>query len=259
MASSLMRLMAVGLAVISVSAIEGPKEIIKHETSGLLVKPGETGGYVEAIRSLAHDPELHWRLVSGARNRWSDEFFSQKDGQSRQWQCMKRFANENRARCNDLSQVCPSFIVRKFLGLLEHGWDAQIVCSTSNRADWKNFPELSNYAGIQRRIHVGWPHRPQWLAILLLPAALLNCLVRNPAGLWHYLTRGLKRFGLGVLRMSYLDASLIAIKPDLVHFEFGSLAMDRMHVKELLDCKVTVSFRGYDLNDPDRRGKAGWL
>jgi len=34
----------------------------------------------------------------------------------------------------------------------------------------------------------------------------------------------------------------------LLHFEFGSLAPERMHLKELLGCQVVVSFRGYDLN-----------
>ncbi|MEI8039974.1 MAG: glycosyltransferase family 4 protein [Verrucomicrobiota bacterium] len=51
-----------------------------------------------------------------------------------------------------------------------------------------------------------------------------------------------------MLRRLYLDAALVALRPDLVHFEFGALAVDRMHLKELLGCKVVVSFRGYDMN-----------
>ncbi|MCC6227470.1 MAG: glycosyltransferase family 4 protein, partial [Microthrixaceae bacterium] len=44
--------------------------------------------------------------------------------------------------------------------------------------------------------------------------------------------------------------------PDVVHFEFGALASDRMALRERLGSAVTVSFRGYDLNyvgldDPD--------
>ena len=50
------------------------------------------------------------------------------------------------------------------------------------------------------------------------------------------------------MRRFYLDATLLALQPDLVHFEFGSLAVDRMHLKDLLGCRVVVSFRGYDLN-----------
>jgi colanic acid/amylovoran biosynthesis glycosyltransferase len=93
-----------------------------------------------------------------------------------------------------------------------------------------------------------WPHRPRWLAALLLPWAALFCCCRNPAGSWRYLRRGIGCFGLDVLRRFYLDASVVALKPDAVHFEFGSLAVGRMHLKRLLGCKVIASFRGYDLN-----------
>jgi colanic acid/amylovoran biosynthesis glycosyltransferase len=45
-----------------------------------------------------------------------------------------------------------------------------------------------------------------------------------------------------------LDLEFICLKPDIIHFEFGSLAVGRTHLKELLNCKLSVSFRGYDLN-----------
>jgi colanic acid/amylovoran biosynthesis glycosyltransferase len=77
---------------------------------------------------------------------------------------------------------------------------------------------------------------------------LLRCLWQNPAGTFHYLGQGARQFGLGVLRQFYLDAAIVALKPDLVHFEFGALAVGRMHLKQLLGCKVVASFRGYDLN-----------
>jgi colanic acid/amylovoran biosynthesis glycosyltransferase len=38
------------------------------------------------------------------------------------------------------------------------------------------------------------------------------------------------------------------LKPDILHFEFGTLAVGKMHLREILNCKVVVSFRGYDLN-----------
>jgi colanic acid/amylovoran biosynthesis glycosyltransferase len=46
----------------------------------------------------------------------------------------------------------------------------------------------------------------------------------------------------------YLDATLIALQPDLIHFEFGALAPPRMYLKDLLNTRIIVSFRGYDLN-----------
>jgi len=62
------------------------------------------------------------------------------------------------------------------------------------------------------------------------------------------LRKGSKLFGLDIFRRFYLDLELICLKPDIIHFEFGSLATGRTHLKKLLDCKISVSFRGYDLN-----------
>ncbi|MGB2711211.1 MAG: glycosyltransferase, partial [Conexibacter sp.] len=44
------------------------------------------------------------------------------------------------------------------------------------------------------------------------------------------------------------EAQLAALQPDVVHFGYGTLALGRMHVREMLGCKVVVSFRGYDVN-----------
>lgn len=86
------------------------------------------------------------------------------------------------------------------------------------------------------------------LALLLLPLAILRCLLFAPRAAIKYLMRGWKRFGLDVFRRMYLDAELIILQPYMIHFEFGALAPERMYIKDLLGCKVLVSFRGYDLN-----------
>jgi glycosyltransferase involved in cell wall biosynthesis len=44
------------------------------------------------------------------------------------------------------------------------------------------------------------------------------------------------------------DAQLAELGPALVHFGYGTLARERMHVGQVHGCKVVVSFRGYDLN-----------
>jgi colanic acid/amylovoran biosynthesis glycosyltransferase len=145
-------------------------------------------------------------------------------------------------------KLSEAFIASKFLGLLERGWDVHIACSEIDASAWEEIPDLHNQKELRRRVHVGWPDRPRWLAALLLPLALVYCLLRAPKETWRYLRRGWRRFGLGVLRWLYLDAGLIRLRPNLLHFEFGSLAPERMHLKELLGCQVVVSFRGYDLN-----------
>jgi colanic acid/amylovoran biosynthesis glycosyltransferase len=144
-------------------------------------------------------------------------------------------------------KLSETFIVGKFLGLLDRGWDVHVVCGRSDPAEWMRFPELQRPC-LRARVHVGWPHRPRSLAAALYPAALLRCWKDNPAATRRYLRQGLRRFGASIFRWLYLDAELIRLRPALIHVEFGALAVDRMHLKELLGCKVIVSFRGYDLN-----------
>jgi glycosyltransferase involved in cell wall biosynthesis len=44
------------------------------------------------------------------------------------------------------------------------------------------------------------------------------------------------------------EAQLAELRPELVHFGYGALALGRMHAGALAGCKVVVSFRGYDIN-----------
>ena len=124
-----------------------------------------------------------------------------------------------------------------------------LVCRQSNPKDWEAFPELHHSGGdIKQRVHVSLPHSPRWLAFLLFVPAMIRALICAPKRVWKYLRIGYKRFGNKVFRTFYLDHDLICLKPDIIHFEFGALAVGRMHLKDLLGCKTTVSFRGYDLN-----------
>lgn len=146
-------------------------------------------------------------------------------------------------------KLSETFIVSKFLGLLERGWDVHLVCRQSNPKDWEAFPELHHSGSdIKQRVHVSLPHSPRWLAFLLFVPAMIRALICAPKRVWKYLRIGYKRFGNKVFRTFYLDHDLICLKPDIIHFEFGALAVGRMHLKDLLGCKTTVSFRGYDLN-----------
>lgn len=144
-------------------------------------------------------------------------------------------------------RVSETFVVSKFLGLLEKGWDVHVVCERSDD-EWALFPDLARRPGVRGRVHVGWPHRPRWKAALLSPLALLRCVLLAPASTASYLVRGWRRFGAGVFRRLYFDAGLIRLRCDLVHFEFGALAAERMDLADLLGCPIVVSFRGYDLN-----------
>jgi colanic acid/amylovoran biosynthesis glycosyltransferase len=143
-------------------------------------------------------------------------------------------------------KLSETFIVNQYLGLLERGWDAHVVCDRSDAAEWERFPQLRNRPDVRRRVHRSWPHRPRWLALLLWPLAATACLLRSPAASARYLSSGAA--GWGALRQWYLDAPYLAVTPDVIHFEFGALAPERLHLKEIFDCKMVASFRGYDLH-----------
>jgi len=146
-------------------------------------------------------------------------------------------------------KVSETFIVSKFLGLLERGWDIHVVCNRSDEEDWALFPQLQAVPRVRKRIHVTWPAEPSWKATLLLPLAVLRCLQARPFRTLRYLWHGVRYFGVfeSVGRL-YVDAELVRLSPDILHIEFGALAPTRMYLRDLLGCKMIVSFRGYDVN-----------
>lgn len=149
---------------------------------------------------------------------------------------------------NSFPKLSETFIVSKFTGLLSRGVDAHVVCGKSKKQDWSAFPELCENSDTRRRVHETWPITPKFLAALLLPFSLLRGLVRAPKTTLRYLSLGYKKFGIRVLKHYYLDQGIICLKPDIIHFEFGALAVGKTYLKSLLNLKIGVSFRGYDLN-----------
>lgn len=157
-------------------------------------------------------------------------------------------------------KLSETFVVRQYLGLRRRGWDVHVLCNHagydhSPEAEWGHFPELGY--DDRQRVHPGWPTSPRTWAALLLPILLLRCLLRRPGRTLGWLRRA--RQGpdrpswLRVLRRFYIDAELLLLGPDLLHFEFGTLAVERLEPEalstpELLGCRTVVSFRGFDLN-----------
>src|SRR5262249_47453094 len=114
-------------------------------------------------------------------------------------------------------KLSESFIANKFAALFAKGWDVHLVCQDgpekTEPAVFVPTPEMA------RQIHVGWPHRPRWRALLLTPVAAVRCLVRRPFGTLRYLWTGNRRFGLDILRRLYLDAEPVCLQPDLPPFQ----------------------------------------
>ncbi len=150
-----------------------------------------------------------------------------------------------------------TFIVQKFLGLLEQGWDIHIVCNRSAAEDRRLFPQLPAWKELRHRVHVTGPARSKFVEVLLFPFSLLRCLLMAPKSTLQYFGLGWRKFGPYIIHLFYLDAEFIQLHPALIHYEFGNLAHGNMYQKDLLDCRITVSFRGSELNSA-RLDKPGY-
>lgn len=148
----------------------------------------------------------------------------------------------------EFPKTSETFIVSKFMGLLRRGWDVHLVCYKSDPRDWTKFPALDENPKIRQHFHRSWPLKPQWLAGALMLPALIRGLFCAPVKSWTYLVKGFKEFGWSVFQKYYLDLEMICLRPDILHVEFGAFAVGRTYLKNLLNCKLSVSFRGYDLN-----------
>lgn len=153
-------------------------------------------------------------------------------------------------------RVSETFIVSKFAGLIDAGWDVHIVCGQVSMEDWGKFPLLASRPELQGRVHREWQHEPRWTAILLWLPVFLLTILRAPQATWHYWRQTWPRFGRLTAKRFYLDAAIIVLRPEIIHFEFGTLAIGRTYLKRSLNCHFSASLRGYDLNyvglnDPD--------
>jgi len=70
---ALMEGMACGLPVVA-SSLSGIPELVQHHHNGLLVDPGDVESLTRALRSVALDPDLRFRLGSAARRTIESEF-----------------------------------------------------------------------------------------------------------------------------------------------------------------------------------------
>jgi colanic acid/amylovoran biosynthesis glycosyltransferase len=145
-------------------------------------------------------------------------------------------------------KLSETFIVSKFLGLLERGTDVHVLCARSEPAEWTHFPALMAHPQIRKRVHVSWRTEPKVLPVMLFIPALISCLILKPLETIQYLIRGFKEQGVPVFKQFYLDREILIVKPDIVHFEFGALAVGKEYLRHRLNSQLVTSFRGHDID-----------
>ena len=130
------------------------------------------------------------------------------------------------------------FLVDHARGLLGEGLDVHVVADAVDRAALADqAPDLVD------RVHAcpaGRDRRPR--VALAVAAGTLRAPLATLRYLWR--SRPLGRGGAGRLAR---DLPLLALRPDVVHTEFLTLAAARTHLPAVLGRPLTSSVRGYDI------------
>ena len=63
----LLEAMAVGLPVVSFDCPNGPADLVRQGTNGVLVRPGDVGGLADALCTVMADPARRARMGEAAR------------------------------------------------------------------------------------------------------------------------------------------------------------------------------------------------
>ncbi|MEM9563995.1 MAG: glycosyltransferase family 4 protein [Actinomycetota bacterium] len=153
------------------------------------------------------------------------------------------------------------FLAKQVAALLARSVDVDVLCQIADD-DSDAWSHLDR-AAMRGRVHP-WPDRGRPAALvaaatgtavgglrrrrLALARPLAKAILaerRRTVGDRHPLDRHLlDRHLLGRI---LFDLRVVALDPDVVHFQFGDLARARTHVADAVDAGFSSSFRGYDL------------
>lgn len=140
-----------------------------------------------------------------------------------------------------------TFIVTKFAGLVARGLDVHVVCQIERPELWSTLPALVKAPELRERVHVA-PSRSHPRAMAASGRGLARAALARPLGTARYGAE-LRRVRAGQLpAMVGTDGFIAALAPDVVHCEFGTLALERVRQPALSGAKLTLSLRGWDIN-----------
>ncbi|HYD21031.1 MAG TPA: glycosyltransferase family 4 protein, partial [Flavipsychrobacter sp.] len=149
---------------------------------------------------------------------------------------------------NSIPLPATDFLKYKIFGLSEK-FDLHFICWDTN-ANRDAFYSKYHDRLPAKNIHMFYSKLD---ATTIVPLLLQNLsrLIFLPHISWPLLSRLAKNYGSD-LKKIFTKFSLfypvIAIRPDIIHFEYGTLARAFSDIKDYSRCKITSSFRGYDIN-----------
>ncbi len=140
------------------------------------------------------------------------------------------------------------FLAQQVAGLLDRDIDVHVLCQIVDRDSdaWAHLRQVD----LTGRLHP-WPDRGQYPALAIAAARTLAAGIGRrrfrPAVRALSAERANDDAERGLVGRLLFDLRLLAVDPDVVHFQFGDLARARTHVAGAVDAAFTSSFRGYDL------------
>jgi colanic acid/amylovoran biosynthesis glycosyltransferase len=137
----------------------------------------------------------------------------------------------------------------RFRAFVENSrYDYQVFCWKSSPADWAIWAE-----DIPQKIHE--KVLVSGAQMIFQPPFLdegfrfLRFAVQNSGLSLRYLRYQAPKIGwIRAVHRLLDDYKILQAKPDILHFEFGAIAVGKIYLREFLGCKIVVSFRGFDLN-----------
>ena len=142
--------------------------------------------------------------------------------------------------------VSETFVVNHFVRNWRHYPGTYIQCQSYLKKDLDRFYRNS---GIPvENILCTPPHENLLLFLVSCPWIFLQLLISWNTRFFSLLNHYWDIFGKAAPKHMYLDFQFLMHRPDLIHFEFGTLAGPKMYLKKIFPVRVVVSFRGYDLN-----------
>ncbi len=149
---------------------------------------------------------------------------------------------------NSVPLPATDFLKYKLFGLSQK-FNVHFICWDSN-ANRKLFYQKYTNKLPSRHIHLFYEK--------LDTKNIVRILFKNLAGLifapqisWPLLFRLIKNHGWNyrkVFTRFSLYFPILYLQPDIIHFEYGTLAHQFSDIKDYVRCKTSVSFRGYDIN-----------
>jgi len=143
-----------------------------------------------------------------------------------------------------------SVLVPRFIALKDNSEiDYRVFCWKSSKWSWKFWGEALNYKTDRKKVLVSFLSKG-FRDLIFFLACVIGFLyaIFHPSFFIRFL-KLTKNLSISKRFVYYIsDLKIFFFRPDIIHFEYGSLSIDKLYLKELLPARIIVSFRGYDIN-----------